>query len=115
MSWQDTLEADPNHWMVNFVLTAHNDLTNFYKESEGDPIPNIEVFKVLKHKDGLWKLYFTLADEEKILQFCDDNDIDWPEIIIVKNKAFPERRVTGIYFNGNNSTLYCLPRIKIQN
>lgn len=114
MSWQDSFESDPNHWMVEFVLTEIKAWsTNFFTEIEPEAIPHIEVFKAFKSKGGS-KLYFTLSDDDKLSDFCIEYDITRPEIEIVENIGFPNKRVTRIYFGDNHDMLYCLPRMKIE-
>lgn len=115
MKWKDCLEADPNHWMVEFVLTENksNARENFKEFDPEEPIPHIEIFKAFKHRSG-WKLFFTLSDYNKINRFCEDNDITGPEVIIVKNSELPKNEVLGIYFDNNRSVLYCLPRTKVE-
>ncbi len=112
MSWKYCLEADPNHWMIDFVLTEIKSKSRIdFKEFLPEPIPHINVFKAFKYR-AYWELYFTLSAEDELNKFNEDHEITSPEVEVVKNFDFPHRRVTRIYFDDNRSALYCLPRAK---
>ncbi len=50
MSWKYCLDADPNHWIIEFILSEGSKSRADFKEFQPEIIPYIDVLKAFKYR-----------------------------------------------------------------